>query len=553
MKVLRCFYMLLFLAGLLEIVSTARAQEHQHPAGDVQQLGQVMFSTSCTPEVQEDFNRAVAMLHSFWYQKSEKAFALITQKDPSCAMAYWGIAMSRFHQLWSKPGFEDLRVGLAALEKATTVGVESEREHSYIKALEQFYMDADKVDHLTRMMAYEGAMEELYVRYTQDSEAAILYALALLGTAYSSPTDKTYDRQKKAGDILEKIFASQPDHPGVAHYIIHSYDYPQLARRALKAAQRYAKIAPDAPHALHMPSHIFTRLGLWQESIASNRAASAAARKDQWAKEEVHTMDYMVYAYLQGAQDGEARRILENLPEVAARLKDEDHRYAVGAIPARYALENRQWKEAATLVVPTEVFRGGSSCWEEATLYFARGLGAVHTGELAEARRSIAQLQLCTEVLLNSVESNGDQADGARLNENLWANLVDAQRLGVSAWLALIEGKKDQALSMMRSAADLEDSTDKPPTTPGAIVPARELLGEMLLKVERPIEALPEFEATLSNSPNRFRSLYGAARAAKLVGDVEMAGEYYSKLLEVCRLADTERAELLEAKNFLKQ
>lgn len=545
--------MLLLLAGLLELESAARAQEHEYPAGDIQQLGLVAFPTSCSPEVQEDFNRAVAMLHSFWYQKSEKAFVLITQKDPSCALAHWGIAMSRRHQLWRKPGFEDLRVGLAALEKATTVGVETERERDYIKALEQFYADADKVDHLTRVMAYERAMEELYLRYTQDSEAAILYALALLGTAYSSPTDKTYTRQKKAGAILEKIFASQPDHPGVAHYIIHSYDYPRLARQALKAAQRYAKIAPDAPHALHMPSHIFTRLGLWQESIVSNRAASAAARKDQWAKEEVHSMDYMVYAYLQGAQDDEAKRILEELPNVTVRLKNEDHRYAVGAIPARYMVENRRWKEAAKLDVPTDVFRGGSSCWTEASLHFARGLGAVHTGELAEARLSIAQLQQCTEVLLNSVERNGDQADGARLNYKLWVNLVDAQRLGVAAWLALIEGKKDQALAMMRSAADLEDSTDKPPTTPGAIVPARELLGEMLLAVDRPIEALPEYEAALSDSPNRFRSLYGAASAAELIGDFEKAGEYYSKLLEICRLGDTERAELLEAKNFLKQ
>ena len=552
MKVLRYFYMLLVLTALLEIVSTARAQEHQHTAGDVQKLGQVVFSTSCIPEVQEDFNRAVAMLHSFWYQSSELAFAEVAQKDPSCAMAHWGVAMSRFRQLWGKPSFEDVSVGLAALEKAKTVGVKSERERGYINALERFYKDADKVDHLSRMMAYERAMEELYRRHTDDLEAATLYALALLGTAYSSPADKTYARQKKAGAILEKIFATQPNHPGVAHYIIHSYDYPRLAQQALEAAQRYAKIAPDAPHALHMPSHIFTRLGLWQESIVSNRAAAAAARKDQWAKEEVHSMDYLVYAYLQGAQDGEAKRILEELPNVTAKLKDEDHRYSVGAIPARYSVEKRKWKEAATLIVPTDVFRGGSSCWAEATLYFARGLGAVHTGELAKARHSIAQLEHCTEVLLNSGENHGDQADGGRLNEKLWANLVDAQRLGVSAWLALIEGKTDQAIAMMHSAADLEDSTDKPPTTPSAIVPARELLGEMLLEVERPIEALTEFEATLSDSPNRFRSLYGAARAAELIGDVEKAGEYYSKLLEVCQLADTERTELLEAKNFLK-
>jgi len=551
MKRLHCLCLLL--AGLLALVHVAGAQQHQHLAGDAQKLGQAVFSTSCTAAVKEDFNRAVAMLHSFWYQRSEKAFAAVAQKDPSCAMAYWGIAMSRFRQLWNKPGLEDVTVGLAALERAKTAGEISERERGYIDALEQFYRDADKVDHLSRLMAYEEAMEELHQRYGDDSEAAIFYALAVLGTAYSSPPDKTYGRQKQAGTILEEIFATQPNHPGVAHYIIHSYDYPPLAGRALEAARRYSKIAPDAPHALHMPSHIFTRLGLWQESIVSNQAAAAAARKDRWAKEEVHSMDYLVYAYLQGAQDGEAIRILVELPKVTPRLRDSDHKYNADAIPARYTVERRQWKEAAALAVPTDVSRGGRSCWAEATLYFARGLGAVHTGELAAARHSIAQLERCREVLLGSAESDGEEVGGGRLNETLWANLVEAQRGAVAAWLALIEGQKDEALAMMRSAADLEDSTDKPPTTPGAILPARELLGEMLLEVERPVEALTELEAALRDAPNRFRSLYGAARAAELAGDVERANEYYSKLVEVCLFADTERAELREAKDFLKR
>ncbi|MFQ5666549.1 MAG: hypothetical protein ACE5I7_08960 [Candidatus Binatia bacterium] len=275
MTSLRCFPLLL--TGLLAVVPAGRAAEHQHPAGDAHTLGQVAFSTSCTAEVREDFNRAVARLHSFWYQASEKAFAAVARKDPSCALAYWGIAMSRFHQLWGKPRPENVRVGQAALEKAKLVGAKSERERGYISALGQLYKDANKVDHLDRMVAYERAMEKLSRRYSDDSEAAIFYALALLGTAYASPPDRTYARQHKAGAILEKIFATQPHHPGVAHYIIHSYDYPPLAGRALRAARRYAKIAPQAPHALHMPSHIFTRLGLWQESIASNRAAAAAA------------------------------------------------------------------------------------------------------------------------------------------------------------------------------------------------------------------------------------------------------------------------------------
>ena len=541
MKSLHCSHLLL--TGVLAVATAARAQEHEHAVGDVQKLGQVVFPTSCAEEAQEDFNRAVAMLHSFWYQKSEKAFAVVAQENPSCAMAYWGIAMSRFHQLWNKPGPEDVRVGQAALEEAKTVAAASERERGYINALEQLYKDANEVDHLTRMVAYEKAMEELYRRYADDSEAAIFYALALLGTAYSSPSDKTYARQKDAGAILEKILATQPNHPGVAHYIIHSYDYPPLAGRALEAARRYATIAPDAPHALHMPSHIFTRRGLWQESIVSNQAAAAAAHKDGWIGEELHTTDYLAYAYLQGAQDGEVENLWDwersselraGVPNYLAGV------YASAAIPARYAVERQQWKEAARLAVPADVFPGGSSCWAEATLYYARGLGAVHTGDLADARESIEKLQHCGEFLR--------QAD-----EKLWADLVEAQRRAVTAWLALIEGKKNEALAMMRSAADLEDSTDKPPTTPGAIVPARELLGEMLLEVRLPAEALQEFEASLLNAPNRFRSLYGAGRAAELADELERASEYYSQLVEVCRYADTERAELREAREFLKR
>ena len=552
---MRSLRILVFASLALALVPwvSAQSQQHTHEAdsGEVGQLGQVNFPVSCNAAAQQQFTRAVAMLHSFWYQRAEKAFAAVARKDPSCAMAYWGIAMSRFHPLWEKPSPEDVRVGQTALEKAKTVGAESEREHGYINALEQFYKDADKLDHLARMVAYEKVMEEQYRRYADDSEAAIFYALAVLGTAYSSPPDKSYASQKKAGAILEKIFPTQPNHPGVAHYIIHSYDYPPLAGRALEAARRYAKIAPEAPHALHMPSHIFTRLGLWQESIVSNRAAAAAARKDQWAKEEVHSMDYLVYAYLQGAQDGEARRIWEELPKVTAKLRDDDHKYSVGAIPARYTVEQRQWKEAAALGVPTNLFRGGKSCWMAAALYFARGLGALHTGELADARRSIAQLEHCREVLLDSGKSNGEQADRGRLNEKLWANLVDAQRRAVAAWLALAEGKKDEALAMMRSAADLEDSTDKPPTTPGAIVPARELLGDMLAELERPTEALREYEVVLDNSPNRFNALYGAARAAELAGDMGKARDFYTKLAALGEKADSGRPALSRAKAFL--
>ncbi len=542
MKNLHCFHLLLI--GLLVVVPTARGQQHQHRAGDVEQLGQTDFLTSCSAEVQDDVNRAVAMLHSFWYQASEEAFVAITEQDPECAVAYWGVAMSRFHQLWEKPSPENVSVGQAALQKAVAIGAKTAREHDYVDALQQLYSDADEVDHVTRMVAYEKAMEELHRTYPDDAEAAIFSALSLLGTAYSSPPDKSFARQKKAGAILEKIFATQPNHPGVAHYIIHSYDYPPLAGRALGAARGYAKIAPDAPHALHMPSHIFTRLGLWQESITSNRAAAAAAHRDKWTGQELHATDYLTYAYLQGAQDSEAKKILDALPTLKAELKEGIPSYSAGvfasaAIPARYAVERRKWDEAAQLAVQAAFSPGGKLYWAEATLHFARGLGAARTKELADARQSVEQLERCREIL--------NQA-----NETLWANRVEVQRRSVAAWLSLAEGKKDDALSLMRSAAELEESTDKSPVTPGAIVPARELLAEMLLEVKRPADALIEFEATLKDAPNRFWSLYSAGRAAELAGDVDGARKYYSKLLEVARVAETDRPELHEARHFVK-
>ena len=537
---------------LLPFASLAAAQEHEHPVADAQALGQTSFSTSCASEVREDFDRAVAMLHSFWYQAAEQAFRAVASEDPSCAMAYWGVAMSRFHQLWKNPGPEDVGVARAALEKARAVESTSERERAYLAALERFYRDADRVDHLTRVVAYEGAMREIHERYPDDSEAAIFHALALLATASESPPDRTFARQNEAAAILERILAEQPDHPGVAHYLIHSSDYPPLAGRALEAARRYAEIAPGAPHALHMPSHIFTRLGLWQESILSNQAASAAAREDGWIGQELHATDYLVYAYLQGAQDREAERILDMLPRRSAELSADDTNYGSGlyaaaAIPARFAVERRRWTEAAALEVPRDVLPGGSSCWAEAPLHLARGLGAVHTGDLGAARRAMEELERCRAFLLGA----GEAAEASGVNVGLWANRLEMQRLGVEAWLALAEGREEEALALMRSAADLEDSGDKPSTTPGSVVPARELLGEMLLEVGRPADALAEFERALETTPNRFRSLHGAARAAELSSDVEGARQYYAKLLEVSRWADSERPELGDAKRFL--
>src|SRR5215469_16330820 len=509
------------------LVSPAVAQ-HEHPAGDPTKLGKVMFPVSCDPSVQPQFGSAVAMLHSFWYEKASDTFVAIAEKDPTCGMAYWGIAMTYYHQIWSPPGPAELKAGVSALEKAKAAGAKTQRERDYISAIGTFYKDSDKLDHRTRALAYEQAMDELQARYPDDHEAAIFHALALIATA--PPTDKTYVNQKKAGAILEPLFVEQPEHPGVAHYIIHAYDYPPLAPRALDAARRYAKIAPDSPHALHMPSHIFTRLGLWQESIDSNLASAASAEKNDAPGNELHAKDYMIYAYLQGAQDREAKKALEAPPP--GRADDPQYMnwlYARGTSPARFAVERHRWAEAATLPMPPDTFPGGRWAWTESNLHFARALGASHIGDSGAARRDLQQLASIQEILTQ--EKNA-----------YWADQVDIQRETAAAWIALAEGKRDEALLQMHSAADHEDKTDKNNVTPGAILPARELLGEMLLELNRPAEAIVEFEATLRTAPNRFNALAGAAHAAKLSGDNARAKTYYAKLLAICQHADGNRS-----------
>src|SRR5713101_2070411 len=328
--------------------AVAQHEQHEHSAVEPEKLGKVNFSISSDAAVQQQFNRAVAMLHSFWYEKAEQEFAALAKKDPACAMAYWGIAMTLYHPIWEAPGTAALKEGSEAVAKAKSAAPKTQRERDYIAALETFYKDSDKLDHRTRALAYEKAMEQLQARYPDDREAAIFYALALQGSA--SPADKTYANQKKAGAILEKILGEQPDHPGVAHYIIHAYDYPPLAARALDAARSYAKIAPDSPHALHMPSHIFTRLGLWQESIESNLASAAAARKDSAAGDELHARDYLVYAYLQRGQDLDAKKVLDAVPQ----FQPNDPSFFAGlfsiaTMPARYAVERHRWADAAAL------------------------------------------------------------------------------------------------------------------------------------------------------------------------------------------------------------
>jgi tetratricopeptide (TPR) repeat protein len=516
---------------------------HEHGGGE--KLGRVHFPISCNPAVQTEFDRAVAMLHSFWYEKASEAFAGIARREPSCAMAHWGLAMTFYHPLWERPDAEALRKGWAAIEEARAAGAKTERERDYITALEAFYKDYAGIDHVTRTLAYEKAMERLHSRYPKDREAGVFYALALIASAQALPADKTYAREKKAAGILNEILAKEPQHPGAVHYLIHAYDSPALAPLALKAARAYARIAPSVPHALHMPSHIFTLLGLWRESIRSNIATEAAAKKfaaemhleGAW-DEQLHAMDYLMYAYLQVAQDKEAKAILDELYQIR-KTTPENFKvaYAFAAIPARYAIERRRWSDAAALKIYPSDFPWGRFPWAEAIIYFARGMGAARSGDTTAARQSVEKLASLENTLIEA----GDR---------YWANQVEIQRLAAAAWLACAEKKKEEALTLMRSAAELEDATEKRPVTPGPLVPAREMLGDLLLELGEPAQALHEFEAALTASPNRFGGLLGAARAATLTKDAKKARSFYAQLVAICDHTDSDRVELQEARTF---
>ena len=519
----------------------ADSQHHDHD------LGSVHFQVSCSPSAQKLFDRGVALLHSFWYDEAERTFSEVARMNRGCAMAHWGIAMSLDHPLWAPPSAADLKKGAAAVEKAKAAGAKTQRERDYIAAIGAFYKNIDNEPHRQRALALSAAMEQLAVRYPDDREAQIFFALSLLGTAPA--TDKTYARQKRAAAILNRILPEQPNHPGIAHYMIHSYDSPQLAILALPAARSYARIAPAAPHALHMPSHIFTRLGLWQESVRSNLASAAAARNHVAkthpgvaAVDELHAMDYLVYAYLQGCQDREARRVME---EAAAVSKVEQQvfqaGYAFAAIPARYALERRRWSDAAALQAPPREFPWERFRYAEAITYFARALGSARSGNAPAARGEIEKLASIQQAL-RQVKEDYD-----------WSTQVEVQHLAAQAWMAHAEGNKEKALRWMRSAAELEDRTEKHPVTPGAVLPARELLGDMLMELDQPEHALPEFERVLQDAPKRFNSLYGAGRAAELSGNGKKATERYSELLQLCAEADSERLELQNARAFLQR
>jgi tetratricopeptide (TPR) repeat protein len=527
---------------LVLVASRSLAQEHQHGAGE--KLGAVHFATSCNGAAPNDINRAVALLHSFQFSRAIDDFKVALGKDATCTIAYWGIALSDWGNPFA-PGIIDkrlLQLGRESAERGEMLGAKTERERAYLAAVSNLYRDFESTPQQARLLAYRNAMGDVAAKYPEDHEAKIFYALALAVAA--DPGDKTYADQLKAGTILEKLFEEEPTHPGLAHYIIHAYDVPALAGRALIAARRYSDIAPDAPHALHMPSHTFTRLGYWQASIDSNVAAAASARRQGQTAEELHASDYETYAYLQTGQDEAAGRIVRSLPEMASRF---DPRaaligagppsagyFALAAIPARYALERRDWQQAEQLALRETPFP-----FTDAITWFARGLGAARLGHTAAANEASTALTLIQERLF-------------RANEPYWARQVEIQALAVAAWSALATGAKEEALRQMESAAEMEDRTEKSVVTPGPLSPARELVGEMLLVMNEPTKALEEFEATLKKEPRRFNALYGAAHAAQLSGSRDTSQQYFRELLRVCAHSDKPaRSELKEAEQSI--
>lgn len=527
----RLYFALIFAAVLFFAVGrTAPAQEEHHRAGGAsEQLGAISFPTSCSLGVRKSFERGVALLHSFWYEESAKQFEAVAVHDPHCAIAYWGEAMSYWHPLWERPSAATLQQGWAAVEKANAIGAKTQCERDYVAAIAVFYRDSAKRDHLVRAAAYAEAMEKLSAQYPDDREAAIFYALALLGSR--PPDDTTFANNRKAAVILEKIFAALPDHPGVAHYLIHAYDNPELAPLGLNAARRYAQIAPSSPHAQHMPSHIFTRLGLWQDSIASNLASVAATRQSSemhmgGASHQLHAMDYLVYAYLQCGQEADARRIIKGLHSIPEMSAD-DLSYPLTEFPARYALELHHWPDAAALVIPP-----GVSLGDRATIFWARAIGAARSGDAAAARRDLKELEALKS-------PPGHQRYSTRKSE---IRLEEAR-----AWVAFAEGKREDAARLLRAAAGREDVARFE-----LAIPAREMLGELLLELKQPAQALAEFETSLRLSPNRFNTLYGAGRAAELAGNSEKAASCYAQLLKICDGgAHSDRPELTRAKTLI--
>ena len=531
----------LFLSAFLFLTLPALADDMQHHEDlTPQQVGSVHFPVSCAAGQQKPFERGVALLHSFWYEEAEKEFEQIAKDDPGCAMAHWGVAMSLWHQLWNRPSAEYLEHGAQEVKKAQALDEghkTTPRERGYIAAIGVFYAEPGKRDHLARAEAYSQAMQHMYATYPDDREAAAFYALSLL--AAEPDGDATFVNRKQAAAVLEKLFAEDPNHPGVAHYLIHSYDKPQLAQLGLPAARAYAKIAPAAPHALHMPSHIFARLGLWQDDIDSNLASIAATRKTAAMHmggegHQYHAMDFLVYAYLQSGREADALAVIEEakaMPAITdtAEYGFDPHAYAMAKFPATYALELHHWAEAAALTPPP-----GADDADKSLTYWARAIGAARSGDLAAAHKDVAELEAIERSLLEK-------------NKRYWAVVVADGRHEAEAWIAHAEGKNEDAIRALRAVAEKEEATgDEPGGSP-----AREMLADLLLEMNRPEQALAEYETDLKFNPNRFNGLYGAARAAEIAGQNAKADTYYAQLVKSCAGSNSSRPELSRARELL--
>ncbi len=532
---------------LILIGTLAAAQEdHSRHGHAVAGLGTVNFPTSCNASAQKLISRGAALLHSFGYEEARLAFNDAAKADPTCAMAHWGVARTWYHPIWAPPSSEELKQGTAALERALAAGAKTERERDYIQALAVFYKDWQTVDHATRAKAYEQALARVQQRHPTDDEAAIFHALQLIAIGYLDPTDKTYAWQKKGSEILNQVLPRQQSHPGVAHYIIHSVDYPPTAELGLKAARAYAKIAPDSPHALHMPSHIFTRLGLWDDSIASNSISAKSAiaqaqrlRGGGGAFDQLHAIDYLVYAYLQQAKDKKAQQVLAEMAAIT-RLDENQFAaaYAFAAAPARWALERHDWRAAAALEIKPAWFPWNRFRNAEALVHYARAIGAARAGDAAAARRSAEEIAAIRKALPATRDYD-------------WSGSIGAQWEAATALIAFAEGRKDEGLRLLRAAAEHEEAVDKHPVTPGVLLPVREILADLLLENGAAPDALKEYEAVLKIAPRRFNATAGAAQAADRAGDKAKARAYTIELLEIARDAEASRPELAWGRSYL--
>jgi hypothetical protein len=570
MNVRRLYWQVLFLVAVVGNLAASGPGTFSAPEpGDLRSAGRIEFPISGAAELRPEFERGVALLHSFFYEEARRIFTSLAEKDPKCAMAQWGIAMTWWHPIWTPPTAEEMAAGTAAIDRASELirlrpaggdcGVTG-REAKFIGALSAYYHAADRaaategavgqschgpVGSRERALAYEKEMRELATQYPNDMEAQTFYTLAILAVGYATPNDASLSKQLEAAGILENLRAKNANHPGITHYLIHSYDYPALAERGLSAAQVYASIAPWVPHALHMPSHIFTRLGMWEESVEANRASAEASRayakvrqRTATESEELHALDYAVYSYLQEGEDNKAKEIVDFAARVRKTNPEMDFTsaYALAAIPARYALERNDWPAAAALAIPN-VPHWSSFPFMEALIEYAHALGRAHTGDLDGAQKAIERMrQLC------------DATKEAKFD--YFKNHLELQMKTASAWVTCVRGQPEKAVEVLRMIADAEDILGKHPVSPGALVPVREQLGGLLLELGQAKEAQKEFEAELKIYPGRFRGLLGAAQSAEKAGDKEGARRYYAKLAAQTGKAGDSRRELAHVREF---